>query len=482
MESSSVTIERVEPLLQDAEAADGVSGSLTLANGITLQLGESAVSLVTPKKPEEAFAAADLLGISALAEGPCLVLHAAPRKRSGFFCSGSALAARTRVDRTLPCESYEQAVSIRTSLAAKLLGTDATSAQKPWLVLINPFGGGGKAVRVWTALQKLLAPLDLQFEVTRTTHAGHAQELGENLTIGAYRGVVSVSGDGLVYEFVNGLMSRPDAAAAAAATPILPVPGGSANGLFRSIAARSGEKDDLLGAAMIIARGHAVALDLWEYVRPDPALLTGPPSAAPGAPPHPAAAATTDPEAGGGTSAPNERVCWSFLSFAWGIVSDVDIESEVLRNLGSLRFTLWAIWRVLTLRKYAATLHYLDAGTGAWSSFSSTRFVGVWACNVPYMSQTDYVAPQAEFDNGVLDMLVLADTTRWQALDMFLSIEEGTHLGKKGLQLLKVKAFRIEPAPRTPSSPGILDIDGELVPFGPIEAKPHPAALRVLSL
>ena len=110
----------------------------------------------------------------------------------------------------------------------------------------------------------------------------------------------------------------------------------------------------------------------------------------------------------------------------------------------------------------------------------------------------------------VLDVLVLENTTRLQALDMFLSIEDGasliaplnasllpltvsewrlglppssgTHLGKRGLSLLKLKAFRFEPAPRTPASPGILDIDGEVVPFGPIEVRPHPSGLRVLSM
>lgn len=69
-----------------------------------------------------------------------------------------------------------------------------------------------------------------------------------------------------------------------------------------------------------------------------------------------------------------------------------------------------------------------------------------------------------------------------QALNMFLSMENGEHLGAKGLQLLKVKAFRLEPTARARSAPGILDVDGELMPFGRLEAKPHPSALRVLSL
>ena len=61
-----------------------------------------------------------------------------------------------------------------------------------------------------------------------------------------------------------------------------------------------------------------------------------------------------------------------------------------------------------------------------------------------------------------------------------LAIEEGKHLGGGGLQLLKAKALRLEPTPRTPSAAGLVVVDGEVVPFGPIEARAHARAMRVL--
>lgn len=38
---------------------------------------------------------------------------------------------------------------------------------------------------------------------------------------------------------------------------------------------------------------------------------------------------------------------YSFLSMSWGIVADVDIESERYRNLGKARFTVGAVARIL---------------------------------------------------------------------------------------------------------------------------------------
>lgn len=39
---------------------------------------------------------------------------------------------------------------------------------------------------------------------------------------------------------------------------------------------------------------------------------------------------------------------YSFLTVGWGIMADIDIESERLRAIGEIRFTLWAFWRVFS--------------------------------------------------------------------------------------------------------------------------------------
>lgn len=69
---------------------------------------------------------------------------------------------------------------------------------------------------------------------------------------------------------------------------------------------------------------------------------------------------------------------YSFLSIGWGLVADIDIESERLRMVGGFRFTIWALVRTLckeyddactvlisfmfsslALRKYRGKLSYL---------------------------------------------------------------------------------------------------------------------------
>lgn len=53
--------------------------------------------------------------------------------------------------------------------------------------------------------------------------------------------------------------------------------------------------------------------------------------------------------------------CFSFLSVAWGFVSDVDIQSERFRALGSARFTLGTVLGLATLHTYRGRISYLPA-------------------------------------------------------------------------------------------------------------------------
>ena len=356
----------------------------------------------------------------------------------------------------LPCAFFEQAKSAVTSVR-KALDPDVTGPRR-MLVLINPYGGGGKARGVWRRLSALLSHADIEFEVIETTHAGHAREMMGTLQLENYAAICPVSGDGLIYEIVNGLLARPDGFAAAAAMPIAPVPGGTGNGLWRSIVAKAGEKRDLVGAAFVIVKGRPAPLDLWEYVRP-------------GAP---------SPD---GQPGPETHIGWSMLSLAWGLIADADLESEVMRWAGPLRNDLYPLWRIASLRNYAGKLSYLDAASGAWLTIEASDWVGLWACNVPYMTEDMQVAPHASFDDGCIDVLVMTGSTRTQMLGMFLTVGEngdGKHLNGGGLKHFKAKALRLEPAPRTPSKPGLLALDGEEVSFGTLEARPFAKALRVL--
>ena len=175
-------------------------------------------------------------------------------------------------------------------------------------------------------------------------------------------------------------------------------------------------------------------------------------------------------------------------------MSDVDIESERLRCLGSARFTIGALQRILFLRDYPGRVSYLPA-----SNYSPTlrcnlplsealsdnwvilegRFVMLWICQTSHAAHDMFTSPNSTLDDGIFTILLLRrPVTRLALLSMFLAIEQGTHLEHPDLQVIQAKAYRLEPQTRE----GLYSLDGEMIEYGPVHAYIEPGFARVISL
>lgn len=198
------------------------------------------------------------------------------------------------------------------------------------LLLVNPFGGQGLA-RQWCEnyVLPMISEAGLSFNLIQTERQNHARELVQGLSLSEWDGIVTISGDGLLYEVLNGLLARPDWDQAVK-MPLGVLPCGSGNALAGAVNRRGGFEpalglDLLLNCSLLLCRGGSNPLDLLSV-----------------------------------TLASGSR-CFSFLCVAWGFVSDVDIQSERFRALGRARFTLGAMLGIATLRTYRGRLSYLPA-------------------------------------------------------------------------------------------------------------------------
>ncbi|XP_005413003.1 PREDICTED: sphingosine kinase 2 isoform X3 [Chinchilla lanigera] len=196
------------------------------------------------------------------------------------------------------------------------------------LLLVNPFGGRGQA---WQWCENHVLPMiseaGLSFNLIQTERQNHARELVQGLSLSEWDGIVTLSGDGLFYEVLNGLLDRPDWEQAVK-MPLGILPCGSGNALAGAVNRHGGFApalglDLLLNCSLLLCRGGSHPLDLLSV-----------------------------------TLASGSR-CFSFLSVAWGFVSDVDIQSERFRALGRARFTLGTVLGLATLRTYRGRLSYL---------------------------------------------------------------------------------------------------------------------------
>jgi sphingosine kinase len=86
--------------------------------------------------------------------------------------------------------------------------------------------------------------------------------VNQELRPGDYVGIITVSGDGLIHEVVNGIYRRQDYIQILSKTALGFIPGGSANGLVKAVLSYAGEEHNVENAAFIAAKGRTLRMDL----------------------------------------------------------------------------------------------------------------------------------------------------------------------------------------------------------------------------
>lgn len=193
-------------------------------------------------------------------------------------------------------------------------GHGEEQSKKKYLIFVNPKGGKGFAQKIWlSSVQPLFDIANLKYDLVYTEYSGHAGDYMKDLEdLEQYDGITTVSGDGLVFEVVNGLMKRKDYKAAIK-TPLVIIPAGSGNGLCAAILHQSGVPLTLMDAIFVAIRGRSTPMDLVKVEQE------------------------------------GRDVLWSFLSIAWGVMSCIDIESEKMRWMGETRFTVEALKKMINI-------------------------------------------------------------------------------------------------------------------------------------
>ena len=412
-------------------------------------------------------------------------------------------------------------------------------------VLVNPVSGSGRAQAVYrSSIAPLFAASPHTVAMRLTTCRGDAfhfaRDCGE-----VQRGdvIVCVGGDGVVSEVANGLIERcggggdarrqssgaeedgeeAETGAGVVRSPhdvvIAVVPAGTGNGLAASLGL-----DSVLQAAKAAARGDSAPLDAIRVEQRCDGVAGLPP------PPLQAAAAASadvsgeeDEEVEGAAEAGDVYVrCrnreaearrqrearvttrYGVLAIGYGAIADIDVQSEWLRPLGSVRYTLYSVVQLVKNTVYPASMRaaagcspdfggvLVDAGrdtqrAGAQDGASPVQDVdddeGLAACgdgrpsfpvcgsvsffvatSAPYVSDTCLIAPSTRVNDGRLSLQYVAGdrTTLGSMLMLLLRVDanKGEHLSAKDtpVESRVVKAFTMLPGENE-----ILTVDGEVV-------------------
>ncbi|KAH9981169.1 ATP-NAD kinase-like domain-containing protein, partial [Lactifluus volemus] len=354
--------------------------------------------------------------------------------------------------------------------------------QRRLLVVINPHGGSGRAMSLFKhKVEPILDAARCAYKVVRTEYSGHALKIASEISPDEIDAVVSVSGDGILHELINGFAQHKEPLKAFR-IPIAPIPAGSGNGTCLNLV---GVKDgqDVAAAALNVIKGRPMSIDVLSILQSGKRSL-------------------------------------SFMSQCVGLMADLDLGTEHLRWMGSNRFVYGYLRGLLTrkayrfsisvktgvadksamieaLREYTSSAPHYEAppreelpenttalppllyanDTEGWTTFEGP-ILYLYAGKGPYVSRDLMQFPVSVPNDGMVDLVIqgrLSRTEMWYSLD---GAEKGATFWQNNAHYLKTSAYRVRPL----QEEGNLAIDGERFPFGEYYAEVHRGLATALSM
>lgn len=279
--------------------------------------------------------------------------------------------------------------------------------------IINPISGNGRSTYIWQNIKKTLLKKQTKYVAYFTEHKGHATEIVSSLDPQKISVVVVVGGDGTVHDVVNGLQQ--------VRIPIGIIPAGSGNDYARSIQV---PKSYRLALERILS-GEKKKIDILHV---------------------------------------GERFCITVVGIGFdGKVAEIANQTKYKKFLNRLRlgkFTyFFIVLRLLFQYRPTQVTIKLDGQT--------YQYENVWliaVANLPYYGGGMHICPHAQSDDGVLDICLVHNISKYKLLQIFPKVFHGKHINHSAITILKGKNVKVYS-----DKPVVIHGDGEVIGQTPIE-------------
>ena len=293
---------------------------------------------------------------------------------------------------------------------------------KKYYLIVNPAGGTKKGLKILEMVSPIFDKSGVHLDVLQTEYAGHAGELANNLDFSGYNGLCAIGGDGTLFEIINGMLKRKDNQN----FPLGLITGGTGNAFMHDLNCL-----DPVEASERIIKGNLRSVDIARVETPN-------------------------------------NLYFSFNIIGWGLVADAGYLAEYFRLLGGLRYDVASILEVLKGKRRISRL-ILD------EEVVDDDFVFVIACNTIHTGKAMRIAPNAKFDDGKIDLIIVRNASKTELLKLFPKLFTGEHVKSKLVEYRQVQKFSI-----IPDENSSLIIDGELIGSTPVHVTMEPKRINVL--
>lgn len=303
------------------------------------------------------------------------------------------------------------------------------------MFIINPASARGTTLRAWARAREQIVKLGSDFHEHITTRAGEATEVTREALINGTTRVIAVGGDGTLSEVVNGYFDREGRAINSAASIGL-LPSGTGSDFRRSLGLIN--RDDAI-RTLLTSEARLIDVARAEF-RDHHGALTS-------------------------------RYFINVASF--GLGGDVSASVNRWRNSlprwvgGRARFVASAVAALGRYRNVRVSLRLDDERE------IQIRSNLVVVANGKFAGGGMMLAPNAELDDGLLDVILTDGATRWDVIKELPRIQRGRHLRNPKVTALRARTVSIES-----EEPMAVDLEGEMVGFTPVRITLLPGPIR----
>ncbi len=305
--------------------------------------------------------------------------------------------------------------------------------ENQWLVIVNPNAGIGKCRRDWNNISSLLDKHQINYYPVFTKEPLHAIDLVVEYVGKGFKKIIVVGGDGTMNEVINGIFKQKHVPSSLITTGMISV--GTGNDWARTF----NIPIDYEKAINIIKKETTILQDagIIKYQNSE------------------------------------KQQTRYFINMAGlgfdGLVAQ-KTNYDKLRGRGNPLLYLKNIFTSLFTFKSADASIVLDNKNKLNYRIFSIG-IGIGKYNGGGMLQV----PKARPDNGIFDMTLIKELSRWSVIASLKRLYNGTIGKHKKVEFLSGKSIRIE------SNPSILlEADGESLGHSPIELKIVPKSVRVI--
>ncbi|HWO78730.1 MAG TPA: diacylglycerol kinase family protein [Bacillus sp. (in: firmicutes)] len=291
--------------------------------------------------------------------------------------------------------------------------------------IVNKVSGNGRALKIWSKIEKSLQDKDVSYRVFFTEKPKHATLLVRELKVQEnVTAIVAVGGDGTVQEVINGLINTN--------IPLGIIPAGSGNDFSRGL---------------YVPLKHDEALER---------ILNGEP-----------------------------KVIDIGLvnSTYFCTVAGIGFDGEVAQKTNASIYKKWLNYVRLGQISYIISalnvlLKYRPADISLMVDKKLYKIPKVWliaVANFPFYGGGIAICPEAKNNDGLFDICIVQGMSKLEFLRVFPLAFKGNHTTSPFIKIIRGKEITIESP-----SPLMIHGDGEMIGQTPVQIKIEPNALHVM--